>query len=96
MNILLIFACLKRSIQTGIDQSFIDMGTEFGTHSKQVFSKGRQRIVPEAFQELHRFPTEFFYKEADYKTYSGYRILAFDGSKADLPYNGELMEIYGC
>ena len=95
MNILLIFACLKRSIQTGIDQFIIDMDTEFDTYSKQAFSKGRQRILPEAFEELHRLSTEFFYKEADYKTYSGYRILAIDGSKIDLPYNEELKEIYG-
>ena len=28
--------------------------------------------------------------------YSGYRILAVDGSKVNLPCNKELMEIYGC
>lgn len=96
MNILLIFACLKRSIQTGIDQFIIDMDTGFNTYSKQAFSKRRQCILPEAFQELYRLPTEFFYKEAGYKTYSGYRILAVDGSKVNLPCNKELMEIYGC
>lgn len=95
MNILLIFACLKRSIQTGIDQFIIDMDTGFNTYSKQAFSKRRQCILPEAFQELYRLSTEFFYKEAGYKTYSGYRILAVDGSKVNLPCNKELMEIYG-
>lgn len=96
MNILLIFVCLKRSIQTGIDQFIIDMDTGFNTYSKQAFSKRRQCILPEAFQELYRLSTEFFYKEAGYKTYSGYRILAVDGSKVNLPCNKELMEIYGC
>lgn len=96
MNILLIFACLKRSIQTGIDQFIIDMDTGFNTYSKQAFSKRRQCILPEAFQELYRLSTEFFYKEAGYKTYSGYRILAVDGNKVNLPCNKELMEIYGC
>lgn len=96
MNILLIFACLKHSIQTGIDQFIIDMDTGFNTYSKQAFSKRRQCILPEAFQELYRLSTEFFYKEAGYKTYSGYRILAVDGSKVNLPCNKELMEIYGC
>ena len=96
MNILLIFACLKRSIQTGTDQFIIDMDTGFNTYSKQAFSKRRQCILPEAFQELYRLSTEFFYKEAGYKTYSGYRILAVDGSKVNLPCNKELMEIYGC
>jgi len=36
MNILLIFACLKRSIQTGIEQFIIDMNTGFNTYSKQA------------------------------------------------------------
>ncbi|MCI9052130.1 MAG: hypothetical protein HFI05_09460 [Lachnospiraceae bacterium] len=84
MNILLIFIYLKCSIQTSIDQFLIDMDTEFDIYSMQAFSKGRQRILPEAFKELHRLSTEFFYKEVDYKTYSGYRILALDGSKIDL------------
>ena len=96
MSILLVFACLKRSIQAGIDQFLIDMNTKFDTYSKQAFSKGRQRILPEAFKELHNLSTEFFYKNADYKKYCGYRVLAVDGSKIDLPYNKELMEIYGC
>lgn len=96
MNILLIFSCLKRSIQTGIDQFIIDADTTFDTCSKQAFSKSRQHILPEAFKELHKISTEFFYNEADYKTYSGYRILAVDGSKIDLPYNKELKKIYGC
>lgn len=96
MNILLIFVCLKRSIQAGIDQFIIEVDTTFDTYSKQAFSKGRERILPEALKELHRISTEFFYNEAEYKTYSGYRMLAIDGSKIDLPYNKELMEIYGC
>lgn len=73
----------------------IDMNTTFDTYSKQAFSKGRQRILPEAFKELHRLSQEFFYKEADYKTYFNHRILAVDGSKINLPYNKELLEIYG-
>ncbi len=68
MNILLIFVCLKRSIQTGIDQFLIDMNTEFDTYSKQAFSKGRQRILPEAFKELHRLSTEFFPESVSFTT----------------------------
>ena len=47
------------------------MDTEFSTYSKQAFSKRRQCILPEAFQEFYRLSTEFFYKEVGYKTYSG-------------------------
>ena len=62
MNILLIFIYLKCSIQTSIDQFLIDMDTEFDIYSMQAFSKGRQRILPEAFKELQIISTEFFYK----------------------------------
>ena len=95
MNILLILSALKHSIQTGIDQFLIDTDAVFDTYSKQAFSKGRQRILPEAFLELHKKSVEFFYNEADYETYSGHRVLAVDGSKINLPYNRELLDIYG-
>lgn len=95
MNILLILSSLKHSIQTGIDQFLIDINTVFDTYSKQAFSKGRERILPEAFKELQRLSREFFYSQADYKTYFTHRILAVDGSKINLPNNKELLEIYG-
>ena len=95
MNILLILSALKHSIQTGIDQFLIDTDAVFDTYSKQAFSKGRQRILPEAFLELHKRSVEFFYNEADYETYFGHRVLAVDGSKINLPYNRELLDIYG-
>ena len=95
MNILLILSALKHSIQTGIDQFLIDTDAVFDTYSKQAFSKGRQRILPEAFLELHKKSVEFFYNEADYETYFGHRVLAVDGSKINLPYNRELLDIYG-
>lgn len=95
MNILLILSNLTHSIQTGIDQFLIDSNTNFDTYSKQAFSKGRQRILPEAFKELHRHSVKFFYDESDYETYFGHRVLAVDGSKVNLPYNKELLEIYG-
>ena len=95
MNILLILSALKHSIQTGIDQFLIDTDAVFDTYSKQAFSKGRQRILPEAFLELHKKSVEFFYTEADYETYFGHRVLAIDGSKINLPYNKELLDIYG-
>lgn len=63
MNILLIFSYLKHSIQAGIDQFIIDIDAIFDTYSKQVFSKGRQRILSEAFKELHKISIEFIYKE---------------------------------
>ncbi len=92
----LILSTLGRSIQAGIDEFIINMNTDFDTYSKQAFSKGRHRIKPEAFLELVKISSRYFYKNAEYKTFRGNRVLAIDGSKIDLPYNKQLMEKYGC
>lgn len=92
----LILSILGRSVQAGIDEFIINMNTDFDTYSKQAFSKGRQRIKPEAFFELLKISSKYFYDNAEYKTFHGYRILTVDGSKIDLPYSKQLMEKYGC
>ena len=94
--ILLILSSLGRSIQAGIDEFIITMNTDFDTYSKQAFSKRRQCIKPEAFLKILKLSSEFFYENADFKTFHNYKILAVDGSKIDLPYNKQLMDKYGC
>jgi len=94
--ILLILSSLGRSIQAGIDEFIINMNTDFDTYSKQAFSKRRQCIKPEAFLEILKLSVKFFYENAEFKTFNGYKILAVDGSKIDLPYNKQLMDKYGC
>lgn len=94
--ILLILSILGRSIQAGIDEFIINMNTDFDTYSKQAFSKRRQCIKPEAFLEILKLSVKFFYENAEFKTFKGYKILAVDGSKIDLPYNKQLMDKYGC
>lgn len=94
--ILLILSSLGRSIQAGIDEFIITMNTDFDTYSKQAFSKRRQCIKPEAFLEILKLSSKFFYENADFKTFHSYKILAIDGSKIDLPYNKQLMDKYGC
>ena len=95
-TMMMILSLIGRSIQAGIDEFLNLMDTEFATYSKQAFSKGRQRILPEAFQDIHRLSVDFFYSIIPYKTYYGYRINAVDGSKTDLPFHKGLLDIYGC
>ena len=94
--ILLILTAVGKSIQVGIDEFLLDLDLGYSTYSKQAFSKGRQRIDPEAFHDLHQLSTDFFYANIPFKTFSGYRVSAVDGSKIDLPFNKELLSIYGC
>lgn len=46
--------------------------------------------------EILKLSSEFFYENADFKTFHNYKILTVDGSKIDLPYNKQLMDKYGC
>ena len=64
-------------------------------YSKLAFSKGRQRIKPEAFLELFQATVDKFYEEAEAATWRGYHLLGIDGTRLNLPCTNELRELYG-
>ena len=64
-------------------------------YSKQAFSKGRMRIKWEALKEIFYDTVKEFYAEFDWKKYRGYRILAVDGTKINLPYHAKSKEEFG-
>lgn len=85
----------KSSLQAGIN-AFIDTHKKGEIeYSKQAFSKGRQRIKPEAFWELSQKVIEKFYEEAQLSNWNGYQLFGIDGSRLNLPCTEELREIYG-
>lgn len=84
-----------RSLQAGLNTFFLSMGEEPGNYSKQAFSKGRLRIKPEAIRTLFEFVVNEFYAEADFQTFEGYRVLAIDGTKLNLPNTTELADEFG-
>lgn len=63
--------------------------------SKQAFSKGRQRIKPEAFRTLFQSVVGKFYEEADLTSWKGYQLFGIDGTRLNLPCTTELAELYG-
>ena len=85
----------KRSLQVALNSFFKEMNMQKETYSKQAFSEGRRRIKPEAFREIFDDTVEFFYSNASYETYKGYRVTAIDGTKYNLPNTDELLGIYG-
>lgn len=93
--ILFILQKTGRSLQAALNTFFAAMGEEAGEYSKQAFSKGRLRIKPEAIRDLFSFTAQEFYSQAQYKTLSGYRVLAIDGTKLNLPNTPELAEEFG-
>lgn len=64
--------------------------------SKQAFSQARNKIQPEAFQEMHENGITTHYK-ADPKggLWRGYRLIACDGSTLRLPKSDELEASFG-
>lgn len=64
-------------------------------YSKQAYSKGRQRIKPEAIKELYELIVSEFYKRADLHTWNGYQLFGIDGTRLNLPCTDKLAELYG-
>ncbi len=85
----------KKSLQSALFAFSSRFKFENGTYSKQAFSKARKKINPSAFFSIFKESVEMFYKYSDYKHYKGYRVMAIDGTKYNLPNNAEMKEIYG-
>ena len=93
-----IFAIIKgtkTSLQSSIYTFFESQKRNQMEYSKQAFSKGRQRIKPEAFQELFLAVAEQFYQKAETNSWRGYHLFGIDGTRLNLPCTQELKEIYG-
>ncbi|MDR0301849.1 MAG: IS4 family transposase [Treponema sp.] len=76
---------LTKSLQIEVDDFFEYVLTSVDTVSKQAYSKARQNVKPDFLRELSEIPAEVLYKDANYKTWRGYRLLAVDGSTLELP-----------
>lgn len=86
---------LKNSLQVGLNAFFDAQKKGQIEYSKQAFSKGRQRIKPEAFQELFQAVVDKFYEMAELSSWHGYQLFGIDGTRLNLPCTNELSERYG-
>ena len=85
----------KKSLQSALFAFISRFKFENGTYSKQAFSKARKKINPSAFFSLFKESVELFYKDSGFKRYHGYRVMAIDGTKYNLPNSTEMKDIYG-
>ena len=93
--ILYLISGTKISLQAGLNQ-YLDMRKRtYETYTKQAFSKGRERILPEAFKELSDTAALNVYSMAETRTWNGYHLLAIDGSRLNLPFHPETLEEFG-
>lgn len=86
---------LKCSLQVGLNAFFDTHKGGQIAYSKQAFSKGRQRIKPEAFRALFQSVVGKFYEEAELTSWKGYQLFGIDGTRLNLPCTTELAELYG-
>ena len=85
----------KTGLQSGLNAFFDEYKQNQEECSKQAFSKGRQRIKPEAFEALYSAVVQKFYRDADTATWRGYHLFGIDGTKLNLPCTEELRAAYG-
>ena len=86
---------MKTSLQAGLNAFIKKRKNNKIEYSKQAFSKGRQRIRPEAFQELYQAVVMKFYEKAGIHSWKGYQLFGIDGTRLNLPCTEELAQLYG-
>jgi len=92
-----ICSALRKSISSEID-NFIEEHAylNFPSITKQAFSKARQNISSEAFNELCRlFVSKFYSLNSNLNTWNGFNILAVDGTSLQVPDTNECGEYFG-
>jgi len=63
--------------------------------TKGAFSQSRKNLAPEAFLKLNEIIWRDFYKEVDYLSYHGHKLLAVDGTFLNLPDHESIREVFG-
>ena len=81
-------------ISTELETDYVAK-SEFGTYTKQAFSKAGKKINPSAYFAIFKESVEIFYKDGDCKRFKGYRVTAIDGTKYNMPNSEEMKKVYG-
>lgn len=86
----------SRSLQLSMNDFLPSLGRTQLTADKSAYSKARRKLKHTAFIELNQEAVvKTMYEDGDYQTFKGLRILAIDGSKIQLPTNGETEKEFG-
>lgn len=96
--IVLLTQGLTRSLQRELNSFYQKIrGSDFSIQhvTKGALTQARAKLKPEAFVELNQVGIRSFYKDAPYKTWQGFRLLAIDGSTAVLPKHASITEEFG-
>lgn len=97
-NLIFIIMNFKTSIQRELDSFFKSVSNkDFNIRevTKGAFSQARLKLNPWGFQRLNQVAVESFYQEAHYHTWHGFRVLAVDGTRLNLPNHKSIVEAFG-
>jgi len=96
--VLFLMNLVKRSLQDELDEFFkIESGEDMATRevTKSAFSQARQKLHAGAFIELNTVQVDYFYDHFPYHRWKGLRLLAVDGSTAQLPETPDVVNLFG-
>ena len=92
----LLMAKGSKSLQLSLNEFVPKLGLDQSTVSKVAYSKARRKLKHTAFIELNsKAVVATMYEDGDYQMFQGFRMLAIDGSKIQLPTNDETIEEFG-
>jgi len=86
-----------KSLNVELNRFFkrIRYNSEEKSYSKQSYSEARMKMKHNAYIELNEELVKGYYSDGDYKRYKGYRVLAIDGSRIQLPNKEDVVEEFG-
>lgn len=98
-NLLVIFMLRKlyKNLSLEISEFFKELSAPKVSLTKSAFTQARQKLSPLFFRDLLYKLNDEFYTDNDERVrlVKSMRILAVDATTLDLPYTGELAEVYG-
>jgi hypothetical protein len=85
-----------KSLQLALNELIPKLGLPDCTVSRVAYAKARRKLKCTFFMALNRATViRTVYEDGDYKTLHGFRVLAIDGSKVQLPTNSETKKVFG-
>jgi hypothetical protein len=96
--VLFLLNLVKRPLQDELDQFFnLESRAVVAQQAvtKSAFCQARKKLKAGAFIELNTVQVDYFYAHFAYETWYGFRLLAVDGSTAQLPETSDIVAHFG-
>ncbi len=81
----------NKSLQNSINDMQLALDEDV-TITNSAYTQARAKLNYTAFEEFAQMAAEIFYKDDEYETYKGFRLLAIDGSVVTLPNTNDVKQ----